>query len=88
MTHPLCRPVWNALVGRQADFAQEYNGIRRFLPDVAPFAATADGTPESLADLAELVPSGGQVILQQEEVIAPPPGLVSCAVSADGSDGG
>jgi predicted GNAT family acetyltransferase len=76
ISHPLDRPIWNSLTGRQQRFAQEAHGIRRFDPACAPFAASADGTAESLAGLAALVPEGGQIALEHDEVIAPPPGLV------------
>ena len=75
MDHPLDRPIWTALTTRQADLAQACDGILRFHPAFAPFAASADGTPESLARLAGLVGKGEQIILQQAEQIPPPPGL-------------
>jgi predicted GNAT family acetyltransferase len=76
MDHPLDRPIWTALTTRQAALAQEVAGIRRFKPAFGAFAASANGTPESLAGLAALVPAGGQVYLQQGEEIAAPPGLI------------
>ena len=75
MDHPLDRPIWNALTGRQAAFATEAGGILRYGPAFAPFAASADGSGESLARLIDLVPEGGHVTLQQAHEIAPPPGL-------------
>jgi len=74
--HPLDRPIWTALTARQAEFAQVEGGMRRFDPAFGPFAASAEGTAESLAGLATLVPVGGQVYLLQGEEISPPPGLV------------
>lgn len=67
--------MWNALTSRQRDVALLSGAMRRYHPDFAPFAASADGTAESLRDLASLVPPGGQVVLQQEKVIEAPPGL-------------
>nr|WP_321986051.1 GNAT family N-acetyltransferase [uncultured Lichenicoccus sp.] len=75
MDHPLDRPIWTALTTRQAACALVSGGIRRFDPAFAPFAASAGNTAESLAGLVALVPVGGQVVLQQSEPIAPPPGL-------------
>ena len=77
----LDRAIWNSLVDRHSAFAEEAGGIRRYRPAFAPFAASADGTPESLAALADLVPQGGQVIIQPPMEIAPPPGL-TCLCSA------
>ena len=51
-------------------------GIRRYDPTVGLFAATADGTAGSLAGLAALVPLGGEIYLQLDEAVAPPPGFV------------
>ena len=76
MDHPLDRPIWTALTTRQEAFAQVADGIRRYRPAFGPFAASAEGTAESFAELARLVPPGGQVCLQQEEAIPAPPGLV------------
>lgn len=75
-SHPLDRPVWNALTTRQAAFAQAAGGILRYDPAVGPFAASIDGTPQSFDGLAALVSEGGQVCLQQDEPIAPPPGFI------------
>jgi predicted GNAT family acetyltransferase len=77
MNHPLDRPIWSALTTRQAYCAQVAGGIRRFDPAFGPFGASAEGTAESLAGLAALVPEGGHVALLLHEPIAPPPGLVS-----------
>ena len=75
MEHPLDRPIWNALVGRQMGFA-EGGDILRFGPAFAPFAATAVGTAESFSKLANLVPLGHQIILQQALEVPAPSGLV------------
>lgn len=80
--HPLDRPIWTALTTRQAGFSLSNGDVRRYHPSVSPFAASALGTTESLAGLAELTPPGGQVILQQGEEIAPPPGFVSLRSAA------
>jgi len=76
MDHPLDRPIWTSLTTRQADIALSAGHILRYDPAFAPFAATADASAASLANLAELVLPGGNIVLQQAEAIAAPPGLV------------
>jgi len=75
MHHPLDRPIWTALTTRQAALAQQAGGVRRYETAFAPFAASAEGTAESFEGLASLVPDGGQVCLQQADLIPAPPGL-------------
>lgn len=76
MEHVLDRPIWNALTGRQTEFAERVGDILRYGSAFAPFAATAVGTAESFSNLAGLVPLGGQVILQQALEVAAPSGFV------------
>ena len=57
--HPLDRPVWNALSTRQARLAEGGARAVRLAPDYGLFAAAADGSDESLAALAALVPAQG-----------------------------
>lgn len=59
--HPLDRAVWNALGGRQMQFAQGDNRARRFRPEIGPLAAVANNDPDNLGALAALAPSGGQL---------------------------
>lgn len=72
--HPLGRAIWTALTTRQAGLARSAGAVRRFDPAFSPFAASADGTAESLAALADLVPPGGEVYLQGD-AIEPPAGF-------------
>jgi hypothetical protein len=58
MTHPLDRPVWNALTTRQSALGIGDERARRYRPEINLFAAAADASPRSLAALAELVPEG------------------------------
>lgn len=74
--HPLDRPVWTALTTRQAEFAQIAGTVRRFASAFGSFAASAEGTTDSLAELASLVVPGEQVFLQHGEEIKPPENLV------------
>lgn len=59
--HPLDRTVWNALAGRQMQFAQGDHRARRFRPEIGPLAAVADNHVDSLEALAGLAPSGAQL---------------------------
>ncbi len=59
--HPLDRTAWNALGGRQAQFALGDQRARRFRPAIGPIAGVADHTAGSLEALAKLVPPGDQL---------------------------
>lgn len=73
MTNALDRPIWHALKSRQAEFAVGEGPALRYVEDVSPFAAAADDEPESLADLARLIPpEQGIVLLQVSEGPLPP----------------
>lgn len=54
--HPLDRPVWSALTGGWAGFAEGDGQALRLAPQYGPFAAAADATPASLAALAAFEP--------------------------------
>ncbi len=54
-THPLDRPVWNMLHGRQASLAVVNGGAVRIDPGYGPFAAARDTGAEAQADLAALL---------------------------------
>lgn len=77
-THPLDRPVWSALTGPQAHLAVVRGGARRFDPAYNLFAATADDTPASVADLARLITDLGEVALAQPD---PPPSVDGASVA-------
>jgi ribosomal protein S18 acetylase RimI-like enzyme len=58
--HPLDNPVWHALGDAHRELAQGDAHARRYLPEVAPFAALPDDpTPDDWAALAGLVPAHG-----------------------------
>ncbi len=88
--HPLDRPAWSALVTRWAAFAQGSAQALQLAPQYGPFAAAADGSPESLAALAALAPSTDGLWIVEPEPFAAPPGLVarSSAVCNQGRQGG
>jgi ribosomal protein S18 acetylase RimI-like enzyme len=73
--HPLDRPAWYALIAHQAGLALGDSRARRFPPDVSPFAAAPDDTPQSAAALAALLPHGGELALIQAHVPPLPEGL-------------
>jgi predicted GNAT family acetyltransferase len=72
MTHPLDRPIWNALTTRQRALAEGGAVARRFPPAIGPFADMADLSPESFAALGALM-SGSEiaVLFTSDAVIAP-----------------
>lgn len=94
MTHPLDRPVWNALHSRQAHLAIGNGAAVGFQRPYAMFIAGADQSDESLAAMAALVPAEGQSGMVERDPWPLPPGtrLVKDAVivqmvAEDGIDG-
>lgn len=73
--HPLDNPIWNALNSRLAQFGEGGDDARRFAPDVSPFAAAADTSPQAVASLGALVPEEGDISLLQVAPPQPPPGV-------------
>jgi predicted GNAT family acetyltransferase len=59
--HPLDRPIWSCLTGRQAHLTLGRPGAVRLHPQIGVFAATVDNSPESLAELAALIHEHGPV---------------------------
>jgi hypothetical protein len=77
--HPLDRPVWSALSTRQAAVSLGDARALRLAPDYGLFAAAADGSAESLAALAALVPPGGAVATVGVAEPGPVPGAATDA---------
>ena len=73
--HPLDRPVWSALTGRQSDLALNQGSALRFAPDYGLFAATPDISDQSIADLGVLVAAYGDVALVEADAPPPIPGV-------------
>jgi predicted GNAT family acetyltransferase len=73
--HPLDRPVWNALTGRQAYLALGDERAVRFDSDYGLFAAAADASPGAQAALAALCPRRSGFALFGADEPAPPPEL-------------
>src|SRR4051794_8010083 len=67
-------PVYAALSGAQARFAQRSGRVLRYAPDVAPFLALPTGaTGADWADVAELVPPGGIAAFMHDGLAIPEP---------------
>lgn len=72
--HPLDRPVWNCLHGRQAHLATGDARAVRIDARYGPFAAAADQGTEAQAALAALVPDDGELWIVEAAEWAVPPG--------------
>jgi ribosomal protein S18 acetylase RimI-like enzyme len=74
-TRLLDRPVWSALSGENAPFAQGAMLARRYPSEIAPFGAVADETPECFEALASLASRGSRVALVGPDAVAAPNGF-------------
>ena len=72
MSHPLDRPVWNALATGWATLAIGDARARRLHPDYGPFAAAADASEASAAALADLLPAERFLAQIEAEPMIPP----------------
>jgi predicted GNAT family acetyltransferase len=75
-SHPLDRPVWNALTSRQGDCALGAGAARRFAPDYGPLTGARDASPESQVALAALPCDETGLWLLEAQAVAAPPGMV------------
>ena len=73
----LDRPIWHALKSCQSDLAIGSDRALRYDQDYAAFAAARDDSPESLAELAALIPAKGSLILLQAGDAPAPAGPVT-----------
>ena len=71
----LNRPVWSALTTGDRRFAQGGPLALRFPPDIAPFGATVDESPEALRFSGRAVSPDGRVALVRLDRLKPYPGL-------------
>lgn len=71
-SHPLDRPIWNSLNGRQADFGMGGSLARRFMPEISLFAAAADDGEEAQAAFRALIPMGGGGVGRLDPAVPPP----------------
>ena len=63
MPTPLDNPIWHALIGPHADYAIGGGAVRRYPPEIAPFAAIAEPSAAAYADLATDLPPDAKVML-------------------------
>lgn len=78
MSHPLDRPLWNALNGRLRGFALGDERALRIDPEVGVFAASASASQKDQAALATLIrqhPGAGLVELEGGELDVAPDGV-------------
>ena len=98
MAHQLDNVVWHALTGPRQALGEVSGRAARFHPEVSPFGAIEDRTPEAWTDLAALVGAGRTACLFAEDV-EPPAGweeifrapcgqLVAEHVTTDGESAG
>ena len=71
----LNRPIWSALTTGDRRFAEGGSLALRFPPDIAPFGATAEDSPEAFAALRELLAEDGRVALVTLDMLKPYPGF-------------
>jgi ribosomal protein S18 acetylase RimI-like enzyme len=74
MTQALDRPIWHALVGRQAEFAIGSGNVRRFRREISPFIACVDDSPEVLAEVIGVMEAHDAVLFLQRGGVPLPPG--------------
>ena len=72
--HPLDRPVWSMLTGRQAHLAEGDARAVRIDRGYGPFGAAADRSDAAQAALAALVPTDGELWIVEGEPWPVPPG--------------
>ncbi len=77
----LDRPVWSALATEHAKLSIGTPHARRFAPDISPFAATDDESPESLAELGALIAADGPVVIAQADPIVTPAGTSAASMA-------
>ncbi|THD36524.1 MAG: GNAT family N-acetyltransferase [Sphingomonas sp.] len=75
MSHPLDRPVWNALTTGWAHLAEGDDRAWRLDRGHGVFGAAADRSADSLAALAALVPDDGELWMVERADWPAPPGL-------------
>ena len=74
-TNPLDKVVWNALTGKQNRFSIGDERVRRYLPEIAPFAAMVDTGPASFEALRKLIWAHGAVAFNTIDALPVQPGL-------------
>ncbi|QWG20433.1 GNAT family N-acetyltransferase [Bradyrhizobium sediminis] len=72
LIHPLDHPIWTALTTRQRALAEGGALARRYPPEIAPFAATPDMSPQSFAALHALMSKSDIAVLFTPDPVTPP----------------
>jgi predicted GNAT family acetyltransferase len=70
--HPLDNATWHALTTHHAVFSEGARSARRYRADVSILAALGDDSPESWADLAQVVTPGEVVIMPRSPALTVP----------------
>lgn len=74
MTHPLDRPIWSMLTGRQAALAEGDERALRLDRAYGVFGVARDDGAQAQSALAALIPEGGELWLVEGEPWPLPPG--------------
>lgn len=61
--HVLDNPIWNALLTRQAQYAEGDELAKRFLPEIGPLAGLREQSPDAYRSLGQLLKPGEPVAL-------------------------
>jgi ribosomal protein S18 acetylase RimI-like enzyme len=72
--HPLDNIIWKALTTRQAEFAESFKQVRRFMPEVSPLAAFPEPTAEGYESLGGFVDTEETIGLFLDAPYQPQPG--------------
>lgn len=72
--HPLDRPIWSMLTGRQAQLAEGDARAVRIDRGYGPFGAAADRSDEAQAALAALIPDAGELWIVEGDAWPVPAG--------------
>lgn len=81
-SHPLDRPIWNALTTRHAHLSEGGPQAKCYQPSVAAFAAAHDDSPAALQALADLSSDGRSLLFLQADAVIAPPGMVAVSSAA------
>ena len=71
----LDRPVWASLTSYHAERAVGSGAVRRFHPDINVFLSGEDDRPETMAQAADLVTPGSEVVVLQAQPVTLPEGF-------------
>lgn len=75
LAHPLDRPIWSMLTGRQAALAEGDDKALRIDRGYGVFGVARDAGMASQAALAALIPAGGELWLVEGDIWPLPPGV-------------